>query len=180
MRKRLVRQALETAYALIIVFPVWNWAVQYAYEFRGYRAAGGEYIFILAVYPAAYRIAVYVVDGLEYLVSKARQTYSVWRKKGGTGKAYREQGSCCVHVTVDNRCRNEDSGWQSEDSGWQNEDSGWQNLIQMEKYRKQDTVQNEPYQEETGDGHNLMEIGQCGQKIIDWQDIVKNKENRKR
>lgn len=43
-------------YALAVTYMVGKWAIRYAYLERGYDAVGGEYLFILMVAWAAYRL----------------------------------------------------------------------------------------------------------------------------
>jgi len=59
-RKAMYRQLVEAGIALVVTYVAGKWAVQYAYIERGYEAVGGEYIFILAVYWAAYRFIRFV------------------------------------------------------------------------------------------------------------------------
>jgi hypothetical protein len=61
-RKSMHRQVAETAFALAVTGIAGKWAVSYAGAQRGYEAAGGEYVFILLVYWAAYLLIQHVFD----------------------------------------------------------------------------------------------------------------------
>ncbi len=65
MLKGFIRQVLEMATALGAANIAGDWAVHYAFEYRGYQAVGGEYLFIAAVFMLVYNIASYVLDVLE-------------------------------------------------------------------------------------------------------------------
>lgn len=54
---KLIRQLFQSAYGLAMAYAAGSWAVSHAYQCRGYTAAGSEYIFILAVYWACYKMA---------------------------------------------------------------------------------------------------------------------------
>lgn len=45
---------LELFYSLTITYFAGSWAIDYAYRERGYRAVGGEYLFILMVFVISY------------------------------------------------------------------------------------------------------------------------------
>lgn len=53
----LIRQLFQSAFGLAAAYTAGSWAIDHAYACRGYDAAGSEYIFILAVYWAFYKIA---------------------------------------------------------------------------------------------------------------------------
>lgn len=65
MLKRLIRQLMQAAMAMAVTFQAGNWAVRYAYENRGYEAAGGEYLFIPIVYLGVYAGSCWLFDMLE-------------------------------------------------------------------------------------------------------------------
>lgn len=64
-RDSLVRQLIETAYALAITIAVGKWAIHYAYLERGYESVGGEYLLILVAYWVAYKTIQILFDALE-------------------------------------------------------------------------------------------------------------------
>lgn len=65
IRKGLIRQFLQNAAAMAVTNFAGNWAVRYAYENRGYLAAGGEYLFIPVVFLSAYAGCSWFLDILE-------------------------------------------------------------------------------------------------------------------
>ncbi len=54
MLKVFMRQFMLTVMALAATILAGDWAVRYAYENRGYKAVGGEYLFIFIIYMMAY------------------------------------------------------------------------------------------------------------------------------
>ncbi len=112
MQKGLGRQALETVSALAVVIPVWNWAEHYAYEFRGYHAAGGEYIFILAVYLAAYRVAGQFFELLESQVAKKRMKCKSVSRKGTIYKIRWDRIVCGKSGMHKKTCQNKIIRWK--------------------------------------------------------------------
>lgn len=69
MKKRkgpgLVRGLAELGLTLAVTYTVGKWAFHAAYLERGYEAAGGEYLLVLLVCVAAYKVIHYIFDVLE-------------------------------------------------------------------------------------------------------------------
>lgn len=65
--KHILRELIETGYALFTTICIGKWALYYAYIERGYRAVGGEYCLILMVYWIAWKIMDYTLNALEEL-----------------------------------------------------------------------------------------------------------------
>lgn len=84
-RRRIVRELLETAYALMVTYAIGKWAIYAAYLERGYEAVGGEYCLILMTYWAAWKAIGYLFDTLEDLqyerFCKKRRGRTVTRKR---------------------------------------------------------------------------------------------------
>lgn len=84
-RRRIVRELLETVYALAITCAIGKWAIHAAYLERGYEAVGGEYCLILMTYWVAWKAISYFFDALEDLryerFRKKRRSRTVTRKR---------------------------------------------------------------------------------------------------
>ncbi len=64
MCREVIRQVMETGYALMVACAAGKWSFHYAYQQRGYEAVGGECLFVLAAYLAAYQAIRYLFDTL--------------------------------------------------------------------------------------------------------------------
>ncbi len=54
--ERIVLLAIKLFFAYSVAYFVYPWAIQSAYNERGYEAYGGEYILVLAVFMFAYKM----------------------------------------------------------------------------------------------------------------------------
>lgn len=61
----IIHRIIAALYALAAACLAGKWAICYAYEERGYMAAGGEYFFIIAVFAGTYKIMVLLFRILE-------------------------------------------------------------------------------------------------------------------
>ncbi len=67
MRKTLKRDLIAVIWTLLVTYAIGKWAFHLAYIERGYEAAGGEYLLILAVYWGAWKAINCLFDSLEEL-----------------------------------------------------------------------------------------------------------------
>lgn len=65
IRKGFIRQFLQNVTAMAVTIFAGSWAVRYAYDNRGYFAAGGEYLFIPFVFLGTYVGCNWLFDILE-------------------------------------------------------------------------------------------------------------------
>ena len=70
MLRRIVQQFFAAAAAMAVTFLTGNWAVQYAYERRGYQAAGGAYLFIPVVYFGVYTAVGFLSEWIKQQVKE--------------------------------------------------------------------------------------------------------------
>ncbi len=68
MKKKIIRDLVVLVYTLSVTFMVGEWAIDFAYLERGYRAVGGEYCLIPMVAWAAYKVINIFFDVLEETV----------------------------------------------------------------------------------------------------------------
>ena len=64
-KKYIVRQLVETGYAVGATYAIGRWGIAYAYMERGYEAVGGEYALILGTYLVAHTVISYLFKALE-------------------------------------------------------------------------------------------------------------------
>ena len=73
MMREFFRQFFAALLAMAAAFQAGNWAISYAFEHRGYQAAGGEYLFIPIVYFGVYTAVIYLFDNHEEKYGTGRQ-----------------------------------------------------------------------------------------------------------
>ena len=65
MRKKIFNDVLASVYALVVAGMIGKWAVNMAFNERGYEAVGGEYFIILIVFVIAYKVFEIFINLLE-------------------------------------------------------------------------------------------------------------------
>lgn len=72
-KEQIIRKLVVLIYTLGITYMVGEWAIEFAYMERGYRAIGGEYCLIPMVAWMAYKIINIFFDGLEDMIYAERR-----------------------------------------------------------------------------------------------------------
>lgn len=62
---QIIKRIAALLYSLVVTFMAGEWAVKYAFMERGYKAVGGEYLFIVAVSLSAYKVINIFLNELE-------------------------------------------------------------------------------------------------------------------